>query len=347
MYHTDPSYPDVKLWIGQHTKLSRHQHLEAATDKRTWTMPMGVLPDAKTSLGRVVFTPSKSAEFMFKNHLLSITQERSASKSGESKSGIRVSKRGQDVEIIQEFFQQICGKAHHPIGTVELYHATVRSKEPRWVQSSAPSRTIDSVVFDERILQNAEGFFSTLATHFKKPVYQLGLNSSEITDSHLYTLFHDIPGDCILLLEDAQVTGLALKKSATYATLLSLLDGLGAQEGRLLIMTTNDQDESQFDEALTRPGRIDHKFKFGNADAACLRRLFLSLTDNASNVGIGKLAEDFARMVPEGMFSPAAVRGFLLEHPDPEKALELVEDWVASSSGSIDSGEKGLKADDS
>ncbi|KAJ0298730.1 hypothetical protein Brms1b_013327 [Colletotrichum noveboracense] len=381
LHHTDPEYSDVKTWIGQHDELSRHQHLEAATDKRAWTMPMGLLVGAKTGLGGVVFNPSETVDFVYNGCLLSFTPLRASSKSEGSKEGIKISIRGKDVEPVRKFFQHIYDKAHPPAGTVEVHYATILSKEARWNQTSAPARPIDSVIFDKKILRDAEGFFSSerkafhqtkglpyrrgylfygppgtgksslsvaLATHFTKPIYQLGLNSSEITDSHLKVLFKDLPGNCILLVEDIRVAGLTVQdRSSTYASLLNLLDGAGAKEGRLLIMTTNDQDESQFDKALTRYGRIDRRYKFGNADTACLQRLFMSITNHELDTDIENLAKEFARDVPPEAFSPAAVTDFLLEHTDPEEALEHVEGWIASSLGSINPGMSSLEAIDS
>jgi mitochondrial chaperone BCS1 len=46
-------------------------------------------------------------------------------------------------------------------------------------------------------------------------------------------------------------------KNVTLSGLLNCLDGVGLQEGRLLIMTTNYID--RLDDAPIRPGRVDRK----------------------------------------------------------------------------------------
>jgi chaperone BCS1 len=45
---------------------------------------------------------------------------------------------------------------------------------------------------------------------------------------------------------------------------LNVIDGVGSQEGRVLIMTTNYI--AQLDEALIRLGRVDKKVELGLAD---------------------------------------------------------------------------------
>ncbi|KAH9225264.1 hypothetical protein K456DRAFT_1808757, partial [Colletotrichum gloeosporioides 23] len=281
---------------------------------------------------------------------------------GQTVERIEFSMRGKNGQFLKDFIQQIYGSYHNEDGKVMVYQARVVDKKAEWIEACSTSRAIDTVFVNPQILKDAEIFFSdhektryqrksqrhrrgylfygppgtgksslseAIATRFRLPIYQISLDSKEITSSHLQALLGGLREECVLLLEDVPVAGTSVQnQSWSYSALLNLVDGVGAQEGRLLIVTTNDLDESQFNKALTRPGRIDRMFKFGNADAACLRQLFLLLVDNESEAEIGKLAEDFARMVPAGMFSPAAVRGFLLEHPDPEKALELVEDWV-------------------
>jgi ATP-dependent 26S proteasome regulatory subunit len=60
----------------------------------------------------------------------------------------------------------------------------------------------------------------------------------------------------------------------TFAGLLNAIDGIAAQTGRLLFMTTNHKD--RLDSALIRPGRIDYQLKFSMASRDQARRLFLN-----------------------------------------------------------------------
>jgi chaperone BCS1 len=58
----------------------------------------------------------------------------------------------------------------------------------------------------------------------------------------------------------------------SLSALLNCLDGVGAQEGRILIMTTNHPDK--LDAALTRPSRVDKSFFFGYADKSSIGSIF-------------------------------------------------------------------------
>ena len=131
-------------------------------------------------------------------------------------------------------------------------------------------------------------------------------------------------------------------------------------------MTTNHPET--LDDALVRPGRVDMQIEFGLATTTQIRQIFLRMysadetpeirqprtiaealaqpqsktdsktssttTDNklVSHDGIDDLetlAEKFASRVPSGVFSPAAIQGFLIGRR--KSALQAVldaEEWV-------------------
>jgi chaperone BCS1 len=62
--------------------------------------------------------------------------------------------------------------------------------------------------------------------------------------------------------------------AASLSELLNAIDGIGAQAGRLVFMTTNDL--GALDEALIRPGRCDRVIELKNADRSMASRLFSS-----------------------------------------------------------------------
>ena len=178
----------------------------------------------------------------------------------------------------------------------------------------------------------------SIAGHFDLDIYILNLAS--VGDGILASLFSRLPQHCIILLEDVDVATqnrLTDKEAAhsdssaslidkqaegvTLSGLLNALDGVGSQEGRLLIMTTNYIE--RLDDALIRPGRIDQKLEFRLADTSIINQLFrIVFKDGKDDKKIERLGHEFAGLVPELEFSPAEVLSLLLEHRrSPETAI--------------------------
>ncbi|KAF2215074.1 hypothetical protein CERZMDRAFT_27539, partial [Cercospora zeae-maydis SCOH1-5] len=189
-------------------------------------------------------------------------------------------------------------------------------------------------------------FSTALAGHFGLDLYILSFTSTEMDDGKLATLFSELPEKCVVLMEDVDSAGierenivkpstdlLAPKKRVTLSGLLNVIDGAGAAEGRLLIMTSNSANS--LDPALVRPGRIDHKIFMGNASQEVANILFTQIySDNDeelsdtetvvdSQPNIDLLAKTFASKVEANLFTPAEIQAFLLSHREnPENALD-------------------------
>ncbi|KAK7956514.1 P-loop containing nucleoside triphosphate hydrolase protein [Apiospora aurea] len=147
---------------------------------------------------------------------------------------------------------------------------------------------------------------SVLAGRYGLSLYVLQL--AHIDDNDLERLFQDLPSRCIVLMEDIDAAGIdreetdsedsenesdkessSKKKSdgkkdpkvkrkeseCTLSGILNVLDGVGSQEGRIVIMTTNFPDE--LDEALVRPGRIDKKIYIGYISRKSCEEMFVRM----------------------------------------------------------------------
>ncbi|KAI0794439.1 P-loop containing nucleoside triphosphate hydrolase protein [Fomes fomentarius] len=151
----------------------------------------------------------------------------------------------------------------------------------------------------------------SLAGELRLDVYILSLTVSSLNDNNLKSLIGHLPKSCIVLIEDidaAFTRGMkrdildlegrlaaehasaagggdhdagAKEKAAhemlsnhgvTLSGLLNALDGIAAQEGRILFATTNDY--SALDPALLRPGRLDLHVKFTLASRYQATELF-------------------------------------------------------------------------
>ncbi|TFK29632.1 P-loop containing nucleoside triphosphate hydrolase protein [Coprinopsis marcescibilis] len=127
-------------------------------------------------------------------------------------------------------------------------------------------------------------------------VYIVSLSRVGMDDAGLNELIANLPERCIALMEDIDVafsrtlnrelegqdgpgkekqhpSGLSKPTSkVTLSGLLNALDGIGAQEGRLLFATTNKY--TSLDAALSRPGRMDIHVEFKLASKYQARQLY-------------------------------------------------------------------------
>ncbi|KAK8122565.1 hypothetical protein PG984_011235 [Apiospora sp. TS-2023a] len=198
-----------------------------------------------------------------------------------------------------------------------------------------------------------------IAGHFKLELMVVDL-PAVVGDDHLAVLFADLPAQCIVLIEDIDAVGLTRKPAddddddkekeakdeekpeekkkksrCTLSGLLNVLDGVVAQQGRIVLMTTNR--EAELDEALTRPGRIDKKIYLGNIGAEAARQMFVRMYapghtkefPEASAVLL-RLADRFcAAKDLDRKFTPAQVQEYLLRHRDsPRDAVEGLQVWI-------------------
>ncbi|KAF8871281.1 P-loop containing nucleoside triphosphate hydrolase protein [Gymnopilus junonius] len=138
-----------------------------------------------------------------------------------------------------------------------------------------------------------------LAGELGLDVYIVSLSRSLLDDTALNELISDLPEKCIALMEDidaafSQTLKRDLEKEDEEAAkdikdekdkpkalstskvslsgLLNALDGVGAQEGRILFATTNKY--SSLDPALCRPGRMDIHVHFKLASKYQARELY-------------------------------------------------------------------------
>lgn len=176
-------------------------------------------------------------------------------------------------------------------------------------------------------------------------VYILNLASGLVSDTALPRLLASVPSRSLVLIEDidcVQSTGERApeaparrrgptgandkrRENVSLATLLNAIDGVGASEGRVLVMTSNFPDV--LDQALVRPGRCDRHFYLGPPTAGQARELFRRFFGDA---GTAEQAGAFASLVHgDASLSMAALQEVLLANrDDPEGATTALAGLV-------------------
>ncbi|KAK0637455.1 BCS1 N terminal-domain-containing protein [Bombardia bombarda] len=212
-----------------------------------------------------------------------------------------------------------------------------------------------------------------IAGHFGLELYLLHI-PSVTADASLEKLFAALPPRCIVLLEDIDAVGIKRRPAkaalldaedssdsesdvdpderpatrCTLSGLLNVLDGVASQEGRIVFMTSNFAEK--LDKALVRPGRVDNMIYLGNISQRSAELMFLRMyaLDTISQGPSGKierlpedqlqkLALDFSNRLPDDVFTPAQLQGYLLSYrTSPTEAVENIEAWVKDEQAVMD-----------
>jgi len=89
----------------------------------------------------------------------------------------------------------------------------------------------------------------------------------------------------------------------TLSGILNAIDGIAAQEGRIIVMTTNYKEK--LDAALIRPGRVDMCAHFSMATRTQAKNMFEKFFADEK-----ELAKEFVANWPEDTISMAQLQGF-------------------------------------
>lgn len=187
---------------------------------------------------------------------------------------------------------------------------------------------------------------TAIAGEFGLDLYEVKI-PSVASDADLEQMFQEIPPQCIVLLEDIDAVWTADRElseqedrttihngsrsprsNCTLSGLLNVLDGVGSQEGRIVIMTTNKPE--LLDPALVRPGRVDMKVHMGNISQRSAAEMFVRMFADSDGIDIRLLASEFSTHIPENKFTPSQLQGFFQMHLDSAAdAIASVAAWAA------------------
>lgn len=173
-----------------------------------------------------------------------------------------------------------------------------------------------------------------IATRFQRDIHVVKVDT--MTSQDFRQLMSNLPEHSVLLIEDIdcffqdrahEKEKIPISESfLSFSGFLNTLDGVMGTEGRILILTTNHPE--RLDQALLRPGRVDHKIEFTNASRNQAGRLFLRFFPEEE-----ERAADFADGVGDDRYySMADLQKILLDNRNnPEGAIEYVRRGVIRS----------------
>ena len=180
----------------------------------------------------------------------------------------------------------------------------------------------------------------SLAGELGLDVFMVSLSRSNLDDNTLQQLISDLPEKCIALMEDIDAafhhslnrdseksekgssTGDQEERSGvTLSGLLNALDGVGAQEGRLLFATTNRY--GALDPALRRPGRMDVHVEFKLASKYQAGELFRRFykPEKAAPKRVEGVFKNGESNRDSGYFTPPKEKLVDIKIPEGEKFL--------------------------
>ncbi|KAF9917308.1 mitochondrial chaperone [Lobosporangium transversale] len=425
----DESYSWILNWLSDHPYSKKATHFSVST-----TIARGAQKingeGGDSAIAATYFLPAPGLHFFwYRNRLLWLHRERArpagstVATSGSAVENITISTIGRSRDLIQSLILEAQRKfidrdqSRTVIFQADQYDTIVMDpKLKNYIVEDAKEFFASESWYAERGLPFRRGlllygspgtgktsFIHALAGELGLNIYVVNLSSKNLTDDTLSELVSDTPSRCLLLIEDVDAAFVQREsqdaaKGITFSGLLNSVDGVSAQEGRILCMTTNHLE--RLDEALIRPGRVDVRAKFGKASQLQAKELFIKFYPHVSGTRVDSsvskepnnnkrlsapsnlsettnyldngnstvssmtspaenainslsaaqteaLATQFAKVIPDQMFSIAQLQGFLMGYKkSPELAVKHAEKFVRQAGSAEVSGTAKVEYDE-
>ncbi len=152
-----------------------------------------------------------------------------------------------------------------------------------------------------------------IASHYDRQLVSLTL--TDMDDSALLRAWSEISANCVIALEDVDSVFEGRKSlgKLSFSALLNSLDGVGAVEGSIAILTTNHRE--RLDPALIRPGRCDREFELGYLTPASCARMFNRFFADPES------AQQIAAKLGDRQVAPAVWQSYLQRYDQAALAI--------------------------
>jgi mitochondrial chaperone BCS1 len=153
-----------------------------------------------------------------------------------------------------------------------------------------------------------------IASHYDRQLVSLSL--TDMNDSALLRAWSEITATSVIALEDIDsvFNGRQPLGELSFSALLNTLDGAGAVEGSISILTTNHRD--RLDPALIRPGRCDLEIKLDYLTVETCIKMFECFFPDS------ELGEIVGRELGSYLVVPAAWQNYLQCQDSDRQAIE-------------------------
>jgi chaperone BCS1 len=316
----------------------------------------GAEPDTAEGLPRLLYSPAPGFHlFWYGKRPMWI--ERDIAMNLQVIETVKISALFSSRRVLEEMLEDVMRRTYARLADHTMLYTIDRWGESWNLADSRPRRHIGSVILDggtsERLLADIREFFQrrqwyadlgipwrrgyllygppgtgktsfayALAGELHLKLCALSLTNPKLNDQSIADLLQKTPPRSLILIEDIDAFFIDRDKQdsrieVSFSGLLNALDGVAAQEGRIVFLTTNHLE--RLDRALIRPGRIDLAIELGNASREQLRTIFLRFFPESA-----ELADEVAALYQEGSLSPASIQQSLLEADNAEDAARLI-----------------------
>eukprot|EP00667_Euglena_gracilis_P012132 EG_transcript_12438 len=338
MTNKDPSYSWLLDWMGQSQKVNFQQMSVQSS---------AVIRCNEKARGSFSLTPSPGRHFFFYHgRLIVVNRKRFTDRGTDILETMELTTVGRSRETMMALLDEAMVHSTNKEADKTVIYFNSGNQWTRF-HNTRKKRPMESVILEgtkrERLVRDVKHFLSkgdeynslgipyrrgyllygppgcgkssfiyALAGEVDMAICVLNLSNKYLTDDSLPQLLGSAPEPSIILVEDVD-HAFTQHSRISLSGLLNAIDGVAAQEGRLLFMTTNHLE--RLEPALIRPGRVDVQEEFGHATPQQIEDMFCRFFPDH----VGRCRE-FAEVFRGQQLSIAKLQGYFFIRRDSVEA---------------------------